>query len=141
MKNNYDLMNDFWKRVRSWNGFRQDQFVDVRQIDEWTVRFGTPDGLVGIYDGLRHITRVVFNNFDEMDEYWFNQEIACNIEHYMILMGYSIESLAADIEISPQTLYNYLNGKTSPRVDVLFKLAKVLDRKPDDLFYVESRYK
>lgn len=141
MKNNYDLMNDFWKRVKSWNGFRQDQFVDVRQIDEWTVRFGTPDGLVGIYDGLRHITRVVFNNFDEMDEYWFNQEIACNIEHYMIRMGYSIESLAEDIEISPQTLYNYLNGKTSPRVDVLFKLAKVLNCKPDDLFYVESRYK
>ena len=64
-------MNDFWKRVRSWNGFRQDQFVDVRQIDEWTVRFETPDGLVGIYDGLRHITRVVFNNFDEhfIEEY------------------------------------------------------------------------
>ena len=73
MKNNYDLMNDFWKRVRSWNGFRQDQFVDVRQIDEWTVRFGTPDGLVGIYDGRRHRTRTVFNHFAEIDEYWFKQ--------------------------------------------------------------------
>lgn len=141
MKNNYDLMNDFWKRVRSWNGFRQDQFVDVRQIDEWIVRFETPDGLVGIYDGLRHITRRVFDNFDDMDEYWFNWEISCNIEHYMNRMRYSIESLAFDVGISTKTMYNYLNCKTSPRADVIFRMAKVLDCTPDDLFYVESRYK
>lgn len=141
MKNNYDLMNDFWKRVRSWNGFRQDQFVDVRPISEWIVRFETPDGLTGIYDGLRHITRRVFDNFDDMDEYWFNWEISCNIEHYMNRMGYSIESLAVDVGISTQTMYNYLNCKTSPRADVIFRMAKVLDCTPDDLFYVESRYK
>ena len=141
MELNKELRDDFWRRVKSWNGYRQNCFTGVRQIGDWQMQFRTPDGLTGIYDGLRHITRRVFDNFDDMDEYWFNWEISCNIEHYMNRMGYSIESFAADVGTSAPTMYNYLNCKTSPRADIIFRMAKVLDCTPDDLFYVESRYR
>lgn len=141
MEINYDLMNDFERRVLTWNGYPSEYFEDVHQIGEWQVCFRTPDGLVGIYDGLRRITRRVFDNFDEMDEHWYATEVACNIEHYMLRMGYSIEGLALEVGISPKTLYNYLNKESWPRIDILFRMAKVLDCTPDDLFYVESRYK
>ena len=141
IKENEELMRDFWRRVRGWNGFPQHCFIGVHQIGEWQVVFRTPDGLLGIYDGLRHITRQVFDDFDKMEEFWFNREISCNIEHQMILAGYTEETLAEAIGVSAKTVYNYLNGKTAPRTDTLFKIAKVLGCTPDDLFYVESRYK
>lgn len=141
MKQNQDLMDDFWRRVRGWNGYKQECFIGVRQVGEWLVMFRTPDGLECIYDGLHHTTRRVFDSFEEMDEEWFAEEIRCNIEYYMMLNGYNIDQLAQDVGVSTPTLYSYLNGQTWPRVDVLFRMAKVLGCTPDDLFYVESRYK
>ena len=98
---NKELIDDFWQRVRSWNGYRQNCFTGVRQIGDWQIQFRTPDGLTGIYDGLRHITRRVFDNFDDMDEYWFNWEtsftyaynvfldLGCFIHRSMLILAHS----------------------------------------------------
>lgn len=43
--------------------------------------------------------------------------------------------LAKDLGITPQYLCKIENGETSPRLDLMKKISKILDISPQDLFF------
>ncbi|WP_100373062.1 helix-turn-helix transcriptional regulator [Bacillus sp. FJAT-45037] len=48
--------------------------------------------------------------------------------------GYRRDFVADHMEIKKQQLSNWCTGRSKPRVDDLFKLAKLLNCKVDDLY-------
>lgn len=46
--------------------------------------------------------------------------------------------LADELGITRQMLFNYLSGKSYPPADKLFKLARLLDRPVDDLYFFDE---
>lgn len=46
----------------------------------------------------------------------------------------TISSLADDIGVAQANMSNIVNGKTSPSLDTLWKIAKALDKQIGDLF-------
>ncbi|OCT12794.1 hypothetical protein A8709_33120 [Paenibacillus pectinilyticus] len=48
------------------------------------------------------------------------------------------QELAATLDITPVYLSNIISGKKVPNTELVFKLAKILERKVDDLYIYEE---
>lgn len=48
------------------------------------------------------------------------------------------QELAAALDITPVYLSNIISGKKVPNTELVFKLAKILERKVDDLYIYEE---
>ena len=60
------------------------------------------------------------------------------IVHYRKRAGFSQKALAAAIEVSPQVLSYYENGRNDPPTTVLVKIAEVLNITGDKLLGLEE---
>lgn len=57
-----------------------------------------------------------------------------NLRRIKVRRGYSIEALAGDAEVDPSHVVRIERGTVNSSLDVLERLARVLDLKPLDLF-------
>ncbi|MEM5592775.1 helix-turn-helix domain-containing protein [Niallia circulans] len=50
------------------------------------------------------------------------------------------QDLSKELNVTKQTLSNWVNGKSAPTLETAFKMAHVLNCKVDDLFtYIEDK--
>lgn len=54
-----------------------------------------------------------------------------NIKTLLKIQGRSITSLAVEMELSNETLSNYINGKRQPKLEVIIRLANKLNTTTD----------
>jgi len=62
----------------------------------------------------------------------------CNIENIIVGKGLKKGYIAKELGISSQQLRRWIIGNYYPPADKLFKLAKLLDCKVDDLYELEE---
>ncbi len=56
------------------------------------------------------------------------------IQHNLILMGKDVKWLAKQLKTTHQTVYNWSNGKTKPRPQMIPKLSTLLGIPVDKLY-------
>ena len=54
-----------------------------------------------------------------------------------IKKGYTQDTLVEALGLQSRTILEIENGRGNPRFDVLFKLVRLLDISPDDIFYFD----
>lgn len=57
----------------------------------------------------------------------------------MVIRDTTTSEMAEEMEVVPQTIYNWVNGTASPNMDQLRKMAKHLNVKTDFLLFPENQ--
>jgi DNA-binding XRE family transcriptional regulator len=65
-------------------------------------------------------------------------ELHCHIIHYRIIAGFPALALADRVGISRSNLYRIERNLVTPSISTVFKIAKVLRVRVDDLFTLEE---
>ncbi|MED1419001.1 helix-turn-helix transcriptional regulator [Bacillus smithii] len=52
--------------------------------------------------------------------------------------GYKKKYIAKELNVSPTQLSNWISGRSYPTIEKAFKLAKLLNKKVDDLYEEEE---
>ena len=58
-----------------------------------------------------------------------------NMNYWIEKSGYRKKWIAGQMGVSQEVLSRWINNKSKPSVENLFKLAKLLDCKVDDLYF------
>lgn len=61
----------------------------------------------------------------------------CKIGEIINSLGLKKKYIAAQMDVTPNQLSNWITGRSYPPMDKAFKLAKILGCKVDDLYEVE----
>lgn len=135
------LWNEFSLLGVFYSGRTVNDVIYAKQMNEYEIFFVMDDNKKYIYDGSQQGTRHIPNNFDEMTEKWFHKDTHIRLYSKIKQTGIRQAELSEITGISQGTISNYTNGYTSPTVDNLFKIAKALGCRVEDLIYVEDAYR
>lgn len=87
-----------------------------------------------IFDGFKHTVRSLVNPEDVSEEV-FAGSLAKRMKRMMDIQNITQSELAEKIDVSKNTVNNYITGKTQPTAFVLFKIANVLNCDINELVY------
>lgn len=71
-----------------------------------------------------------------MKTLYMNEEDIRRFNSYLVAAGYNIGTLAEKIGMSRATLSSRINGKTDFARSEMEKIAEILGRKPEEIFFV-----
>ena len=60
------------------------------------------------------------------------------LKYYRELKGFSIKELAFLLQVSPATVTNYETGNTFPTMDMVIRLAHILNTSTDQLLGIQN---
>ncbi|UOQ43343.1 helix-turn-helix domain-containing protein [Halobacillus salinarum] len=60
--------------------------------------------------------------------------IKSNFKQVLLTRGISQTELGKELNVSPQQMNNWVNGRTKPRIETLFYIASLLECKVDELY-------
>ena len=109
-----------------------DDIVDSYPSGQMEITIKLADGSKWSYDyttkGIRHLGNVKRDDSGEyIPEDDYRLEFAIRLRRKLRLRGISYEELCERADISRQTLSKYLNGKSTPTIYTLSKMANVLN--------------
>lgn len=114
---------------------KQEDILEVRQLNEWDVLIEFKDGRKFVYDGFTKYHQAVY--YDNINNITEEQEKRAFAHRLRVLMGrnrVSQEELAKEIGTSQTMISHYMNGKNLPTVITVRKIAKILNCSMDDFF-------
>lgn len=98
------------------------------------------DGTTVCYDDMfNSISTIKNNNNDWLSDLQIRKEFGRRVYRKMLRQGLSQKDLSELSGLSEVILSRYLNGKSSPTLQTIYKIAKALNCSADDLIYVDYR--
>ena len=98
-----------------------------------TMRDGVQYDFYSVTKSIRRVDdRPVYNRCDASEEEW-RKVFADRLQEYMVLKGFSQNTLAEYTGLGKGSIYNYVNGKATPSGYALHKLTQALGCYASDL--------
>lgn len=115
----------------------------VNDVDNWRprgdrgIRLFMKNGMQYDFDrvtkGVRRVKDYSMLNIKDISEERCRASIAYHLSEMMGLKGYTQQTLAECTGLGKGSIYNYLNGKSTPSATALRKMAQALDCSISDL--------
>ena len=131
MNNKYGIEDDLFNDYMDYNR------TDLSTIEQMK-QTGPFDLIVYQYNGYNHSTRQLPDSWDELTDDWFEIDFICRMRLLMQRRGMNQWDLSEASGVSVGSISRYLNGESSPKLNILFKLSKALDCQISDFIYIDK---
>lgn len=128
---NNDIRQNFSQHFR----FLADKAIDIVIVDDWTLHVRLEDGSSVVYDDMLHTIRNLPQNSKTMTEQECRVEFGCRLRKILLHRGMSQSELCRRADITDVQLSRYMNGRHTPSLYAVDKIAKALDCSIDDFTY------
>lgn len=98
------------------------------------------DGTTVCYDDMfNSISTIKSDGDEELTDLQIRREFSRRVYRKMLRQGISQKELSEITGLSEVSLSNYLNRKSAPGLQAIYKIAKALNCSADELIYVDYR--
>ncbi len=67
-----------------------------------------------------------------------NAAIGNNIENWLKIRKMTVESFANQMEVTRQTVYNWMKGEADPTFRQVAKMSMIIECRIDELFFIKG---
>ena len=132
------MKNNLFDRFKIWFPPTAEKTVEYETEDDMVIA-KLNDGMTVLYDDMFNSYSVIKRGEDDLTEIQSRNEFSRRLYRKMIRKGISQKELSELTGISEVMLSRYLNKKASPTLQVIYKIAKVLNCPANELIYVDYR--
>ena len=129
------MNNDIRQNFSQYFRFLADKAIDIAIVDDWTLHVRLEDGSSVVYDDMLHTIRNLPQNSKTMTEQECRVEFGSRLRKILLHRGMSQSELCQRADITDVQLSRYMNGRHTPSLYVVDKIAKALGCSIDDFTY------
>lgn len=114
---------------------KKEDILKIEQLNEWDILIEFSNGRRVIYDGFTKYHQDIY--YDSINDITEEQEKRAFAHRLRVLMArnyISQEELAKEIGTSQTMISHYMNGRKTPNIITVRKIAKILNCSMDDFF-------
>ena len=113
--------------------------VRFERVSAFDILIEFDDGDISIYDSMEHTIRNLPRNSSEMTEEECRREFGIRLRTILYRRGITQAELSSKTGISQTIISNYINGKNTPSLYAVDRIAKALGCSVDEFRYVRDR--
>lgn len=130
--NEFGIDERLYRDFISFSSFNFDEIVDIKQINECTLKVELNDG-VYIYDNFIRLSRKLPSNYKNMTDNEMVDDFMYCFNSVRKRRGYTLADISNMTGIPTSTLSRYANGESAPTLINIRKIVKAINCKLEDL--------
>ena len=138
MNNVFGIEDDLFNNYMDYNRTDLSTIERMEQTGPFDLIVYKKNGQSYHFNGYDHSMRRLPDCWDDMTNDWLSIDFRNRMRVAMQRKGMNQSDLSEVSGVSVGAINYYLNGKVSPSLDALFKLAKGLDCQISDFIYIDE---